>query len=227
MTGEPGGADKGSAADVWAIVVAAGNGSRFGGHKQFAILAGKPVLEWSLAVAHACCCGVVLVVPADQVEAWSGAATVVVPGAPTRAGSVRAGLSAVPASAQVVVVHDGARPLSTPALWEAVVGAVRDGADGALPCVPVSDTIKQLDDAGRLVTLERSRLLAAQTPQAFRASALRAAHASGAEATDDAGLVEQRGGRVVSVPGEGRNLKITDRLDLALAEQLVALSEAT
>ena len=93
-------------------------------------------------------------------------------------------------------------PLSAPQLGRSVIAAVEAGADGAVPCVPVSDTIKQRQDDGQLVTLERARLLAVQTPQAFSAAALRAAHARGGEATDDAALVEAIGGRVVSVPGE-------------------------
>jgi 2-C-methyl-D-erythritol 4-phosphate cytidylyltransferase len=105
-----------------------------------------------------------------------------------------------------------------------VIEAVRAGADGAVPCVPVADTIKQRGEDGQLVTLERSRLLAAQTPQAFRADVLRAAHARGDEATDDAALVEAIGGRVVSVAGEAGNIKVTNRVDMALAE--AALAEA-
>jgi 2-C-methyl-D-erythritol 4-phosphate cytidylyltransferase len=94
---------------------------------------------------------------------------------------------------------------------------------GAIPCLPVSDTVKQRQDDGRLVTLERARLLAVQTPQAFSAAALRAAHAGGGEATDDAALVEAMGGRVVSVLGEASNIKVTAPLDLALAETLLAV----
>ena len=84
-----------------------------------------------------------------------------------RAASVRAGLEAVPDGAEVIVVHDAARPLSSPQLWEAVIGAVQAGADGAVPCLAVADTIKQRQDDGRIVTLDRARLLASQTPQAF------------------------------------------------------------
>ncbi|HXW79378.1 MAG TPA: 2-C-methyl-D-erythritol 4-phosphate cytidylyltransferase, partial [Acidimicrobiales bacterium] len=144
-------------------------------------------------------------------------------GGPTRAGSVRAGLRAVPPEARVVVVHDAARPLSNARVWDAVIAAVAQGAEAAIPCVPVSDTIKRREDDGRLVTLERARLLAVQTPQAFLASALRAAHADGGEATDDAALVEAIGGRVVSVAGEETNIKVTNRHDLALAETLISV----
>ena len=136
------------------------------------------------------------------------------------------GLRAVPAEARVVVVHDAARPLSRPGMWAAVIAAVGPGAEAAIPCVPVSDTIKRREDDGRLVTLERARLLAVQTPQAFLAAALRAAHAGEGEATDDAALVEAIGGRVVSVAGEETNIKVTNRHDLALAETLMAVDAA-
>lgn len=211
----------------WAVVVAGGSGTRFGGYKQFMTLAGREVVDWSLEAAAKACTGVVLVVPAAAVERYAGRASYVVAGGPTRAESVRAGLRAVPPYAGVIVVHDAARPLSSPQMWSSVIAAVAGGADGAVPCVPVSDTIKQRQDDGRLVTLERARLLAVQTPQAFSAAALRQAHAGGAEATDDAALVEAIGGRVVSVPGEASNIKVTAPADLALAETLMAVRATT
>jgi 2-C-methyl-D-erythritol 4-phosphate cytidylyltransferase len=131
-------------------------------------------------------------------------------------------LEALPTGPQVIVVHDAARPLSSPRLWAAVVKAVEEGADGAVPCLAVADTIKQRQDDGSLVTLDRARLFASQTPQAFAAPALRAAHTGGREATDDAALVEALGGQVVHVEGEVTNLKITTHVDLVLAEALVA-----
>lgn len=204
--------------------MAGGSGARFGGYKQFSVLAGRELVDWATAAAATACGNVVLVVPPELVATCQGRADRVVAGGPTRAESVRAGLAAVPPEAAVVVVHDAARPLSRPETWVAVIEAVRRGADGAVPCVPVADTIKQRGDDGRLVTLERSRLLAAQTPQAFRAAALRAAHASGGDATDDAALVEAIGGRVVSVAGEPGNIKVTNPLDISLAE--AALAEA-
>ena len=210
-------------ATSWAVVVAGGSGTRFGGYKQFMTLAGREVVDWSLEAAARACAGVVLVVPAAALERYAGRASYVVAGGPTRAESVRAGLRAVPLEARVIVVHDAARPLSPPQMWASVIAAVAGGADGAVPCVPVSDTIKQRQDDGRLVTLERARLLAVQTPQAFSAAALREAHAGGGEATDDAALVEAIGGRVVSVPGEASNIKVTAPADLALAETLMAV----
>jgi 2-C-methyl-D-erythritol 4-phosphate cytidylyltransferase len=211
---------------AWAVVVAGGSGTRFGGYKQFMRLAGREVVDWSVEAAQKACAGVVLVVPAEVVGEYCGRASVVVAGGPTRAGSVRAGLGAVPPEASVIVVHDAARPLSSPEMWASAIAAIEGGADAAVPCVPVSDTIKQRQDDGRLVTLERARLLAVQTPQAFSASALRAAHAAGGEATDDAALVEAMGGRVVSVSGEASNIKVTAPVDLALAETLLAVQRA-
>jgi 2-C-methyl-D-erythritol 4-phosphate cytidylyltransferase len=198
---------------VWAVVVAAGSGARFGGPKQYERLGDRRVLDWSLAGARNVASGIVLVVSAERVGDPEPAADVVVAGGATRSASVRAGLAVVPDDAEVVVVHDAARPAASPALFAAVVAAVRDGADAALPGVPVVDTIKRV--LGDVVeTLDRSELVAVQTPQAFRASVLRAAHAGGAEATDDGALVEAAGGRVVVVPGEPDNLKVTTAADL-------------
>ncbi len=204
-----------------AIVVAAGGGIRFGAPKQFAALAGRRVVDRSVDAAAAACDAVILVLPAGC--AWDGApvAAVVVGGA-TRAESVRAGLAAVPAPTDVVMVHDAARPLASPALFAAVAAAVRDGADAAVPALPVADTIKRVDGARVTGTLDRDGLVAVQTPQAFRAGALRAAHAAGGDATDDAAFVEAAGGMVVVVPGEARNVKITTAADLDLVAALLA-----
>jgi 2-C-methyl-D-erythritol 4-phosphate cytidylyltransferase len=120
-----------------------------------------------------------------------------------------------------VVVHDAARPLATRALFEAVVAAVRSGADAAIPGLPVADTLKRVRDERVLETVDRGELVAVQTPQAFRASMLRAAHAGSDDATDDAALVEAVGGNVVVVPGEPRNLKITTPDDLLVAAALL------
>jgi 2-C-methyl-D-erythritol 4-phosphate cytidylyltransferase len=219
-----------TAATVWAVVVAAGGGSRFGGYKQFVNLAGREVLDWSLEPARRACAGVVLVVPAGMVPAYGQRADVVVAGGLTRTASVAAGLAAVPSDADVVVVHDAARPLADQALWQQVIGAVLGGADAAVPVVAVADTIKQRGDDGSLVTLDRSRLVASQTPQAFLAPLLRAAHAraarEGEEATDDAALIEAMGGKVALVEGASHNLKLTRPLDLAAAEALLIAREA-
>jgi 2-C-methyl-D-erythritol 4-phosphate cytidylyltransferase len=203
--------------DVWVIVVAAGSGRRFGGAKQYQPLAGQRVLDWSLEAARTVGDGVVLVVAPERAGDAEPAADLVVAGADSRSGSVRAGLSAVPADAEVVVVHDGARPLAGPDLFRAVVDAVRAGADAAVPGVPVDDTLRSL--AGGIV--DRGSLVAVQTPQAFPAGVLRAAHAAGGEATDDASLVEAAGGKVVVVDGSPTNVKITRPSDVVAAEALL------
>ena len=207
--------------EAWAVVVAAGSGNRFGAPKQFAALAGRPVLEWSLDTARRACAGVVVVVPAGAARDWP--ADAVVTGGPTRSASVRAGLDAVPAAASIIAVHDAARPLAPLALWQAVIGAVDAGADAAIPAAPVTDTVKEVGDGGRLATLDRSRLVAVQTPQAFRAELLKKVHREGAEATDDAALVEAAGGRVELVAAPAHNLKITTPADLVVAAALLTV----
>ena len=138
---------------------------------------------------------------------------------------MRAGLAAVPDDAGIIVVHDAARPLATPALFDAVIRAVTEGgADGAVPGLTPSDTIKVVDDGQYVIsTPDRRTLVAVQTPQAFRADVLRRAHEHAAPgATDDAMLVVALGATVRVVPGETGNLKITTPADLQAAEQLVA-----
>jgi 2-C-methyl-D-erythritol 4-phosphate cytidylyltransferase len=195
-------------------VVAAGSGARFGGQKQFEELEGRRVVDWAVAACRSVADGVVLVVPADHLDDPTFATDLVVGGGTTRSASVRCGLDAVPPEAHIVIVHDAARPFAAPALFEAVVAAVRDGADGAVPGVPLADTIKRVADGRVVATLDRSELVAVQTPQAFAAAALRRAHAAGGEATDDAALVEAASGVVAVVPGDPANTKITRRADL-------------
>ncbi len=205
---------------AWAIVVAAGGGTRFGAAKQFARLGGATVLDRAVGVAAESCDGVVVVLPADAI--WDAPASVrTTTGGATRSESVRAGLACVPGDADVVVVHDAARPLASRRLFAAVLTAIADGADAAVPGLPVVDTLKRVRGDDVVETVPREGLVAVQTPQAFRASALRAAHASGAIDTDDAALVEAAGGRVVVVEGERRNLKLTLVDDLELAQALI------
>lgn len=200
---------------TWTIVVAGGSGSRFGARKQYLELAGRRILDWALDAAAAHSDGVVLVVPADELDRPEPADRVVAGGA-TRSGSVRAGLAAVPDDVNIVLVHDAARPVPCPEVWTAVVAAIAEGADAAVPGVPVVDTLRERDGG----TVDRDRFVAVQTPQGFRAAALRAAHAGDPEGTDDASLVEAAGGRVVVVEGDPRNIKVTTPVDLALAELL-------
>ncbi len=204
---------------VWTIVVAGGSGQRFGKPKQFEELGGRRVLDWAVAAASDASDGVVLVLPAANVDRSN---PLEVAGGATRSESVRNGLAAVPENATVVCVHDAARPFASSRVFAAVIGAVAGGADAAVPGVPVVDTIKVVAADGTVMsTPDRSTLVAVQTPQAFRAASLRAAHAAGAEGTDDAALVERLGGKVVVVPGEPRNRKITEPNDLAWARSEV------
>ncbi|MCU1492930.1 MAG: 2-C-methyl-D-erythritol 4-phosphate cytidylyltransferase [Acidimicrobiaceae bacterium] len=214
--------------ETWAIVVAGGEGRRFGAPKQFAPLRGRPVLAWALEGARAVADGIVLVVPEAAIGdgSWLTGADVVVAGGATRAASVRAGLAAVPATAEIVVVHDAARPLASAALFRAVVEAVESGADGAIPGVAVSDTIKRVAGGRVVETLERSELVAVQTPQAFRATLLRSAHDGDPDATDDAGLLELIGAHVAVVAGEATNVKLTGAGDLALLESFLDATAA-
>jgi 2-C-methyl-D-erythritol 4-phosphate cytidylyltransferase len=201
---------------TWAIVVAGGSGERFGERKQYLALGAERVLDWALRAAREGADAVVVVVPEDRADEPEPAATVVVAGGASRSASVRAGLAAVPADAEVILVHDAARPVPVPGVWHRVRAAVEAGADAAVPAVPVADTLRELGGG----TVDRGRLVAVQTPQAFRADALRAAHADEPEGTDDASLVEAVGGRVVLVDGDPANIKITTPVDLSLAELL-------
>lgn len=199
-------------------MVAGGTGERFGSAKQYELIGDVRIIDMARAAAEACSDGVVLVVPAGDVERERGVA-----GGTTRSASVRNGLAAVPADADIICVHDAARPLASHDLFRSVIDAVVGGADGAVPGVPVTDTIKIVDHDGPHVTVtstpSRDSLVAVQTPQAFRAAMLRAAHASGRDATDDAALVELVGGRVVVVPSDATNRKITDWGDLEWARR--------
>jgi 2-C-methyl-D-erythritol 4-phosphate cytidylyltransferase len=210
---------------VWTVIVAGGSGSRFGGPKQFELLGDERMIDRSLGVAAAATDGVVLVVPGAEVgreTGTSGHRATVVAGGRTRSESVRAGLAAVPDQADIVCVHDAARPFASAALYRVVIEAVAGGADGAIPGVPVTDTVKLVAPDGCVEsTPPRDRLVAVQTPQAFRADRLRRAHLDAAEGTDDAALVEAIGGRVVVVAGEPDNRKVTHPDDLRWARELV------
>ena len=221
------------AVETWAVVVGAGDGQRLGSDlpKAFVGLGDQPLLAYSIELfeGHPAVDGIVLAVPegweepatllADELVA--GKVAVAVTGGATRARSVAAALAAVPERAAVVLVHDAARPLAGQELVDRVLGGLAE-ADGAVPGVPLSDTVKQTQDGAVAATLDRAQLVAVQTPQAFHAEALRRAYArEGADldaATDCAGLVEQAGGRVAVVAGERRNLKVTEPADLELAE---------
>ncbi len=213
---------------VWAILVAAGRGERLGlDHpKAFAKLGEDPLLAEPLRRLDDSegVDAVVLVAPPGweepsillAEELGCGKVSACVSGGDTRADSVRAGLAEVPEDAVVVLVHDAARPLLPESVIERVLAPLSDGWDGAVPGMPVSDTLKRVGaDGAVLETVERDSLYAVQTPQAFPADVLRRALASGVDATDCAGLVEASGGRVKVVPGDPQLLKVTTADDLA------------
>ena len=202
------------------IVVAGGTGNRFGTVKQFESIGDTRLVDRAVETTDAACDDVVVVLP--ERFAWDGRpVSAAVVGGATRSASVRAGLAAVDASATIVVVHDAARPLASTDLFAAVIEAVRGGADAAVPALPVPDTVKRVEGGLVLETLSRDGLVTVQTPQAFQAGALRAAHATGGEATVDAALIEAACGRVMVVPGEPANIKVTTPADLAVAAALV------
>jgi 2-C-methyl-D-erythritol 4-phosphate cytidylyltransferase len=206
--------------ETWAIVVAAGGGARFGGAKQFARLGGSTVLDRAVGTARESCDGVVVVLARGATWGVPAGVRTAIGGA-TRSQSVRAGLACVPETADVVVVHDAARPLASRTLFASVIDAIRTGADAAVPALPVVDTLKRVRDRDVVETVSREGLVAVQTPQAFRAEVLRAAHARDGIDTDDAALVEAGGGKVVVVEGERRNLKLTRADDLEMAQTLM------
>ncbi len=184
------------------------------------------MIAWGLEAARAACDGVTLVVAPSMVDRFGAGVDVVVAGGGTRSGSVRAGLGTVPEDVDMVVCHDAARPGASVELFDAVIAAVRGGADGAVPVLPVSDTLKRVPewgDSGGIVaaTVDRSRLYGVQTPQAFRREVLVAAHRGDPEATDDAALVEAAGGTVMAIPGEAAAHKVTKPDDLVIVEALL------
>jgi len=215
---------------IAAILVAAGAGQRLGADvpKAFCTVRGRTLLSYahSRFAGHTMIGSVIIVVPADRLEdakALTGAD--VVAGGATRQASVAAGLAALPPDVDAVLVHDVARAFVPAEVIDRVVAALRDGADAVIPTRPVTDTIKRVDAGGRVIeTVDRSTLVAVQTPQGFRRDVLFAAHTAGAatRVTDDAGLVEAFGGTVVAVDGADEAFKITRPWDLLLAEAVAA-----
>lgn len=201
---------------VWAIVVAGGSGSRFGGPKHRETLDGVELWQRSVDVFHDA--GIQDVVVVGDVPGG-------IPGGARRRDSVAIGLSALPEDADWVLIHDAARPLVSKALVDRVVARAGVGdVDAVIPAVAVTDTLKRQQNQMVLSTVDRSDLVAVQTPQAFRATVLRAAHdADASDATDDAVLVERAGGAVATVLGDPMNLKITTQEDLVVARAFLSL----
>jgi 2-C-methyl-D-erythritol 4-phosphate cytidylyltransferase len=222
-----------------ALIVAAGSGERLGAGRPKALveLGGRPLVQWSIdALSQVSRIGQVVVAlpvgsyPALDLQAAEGVQFV--DGGASRSQSVRMALSATEArggEADLVLVHDAARPLLTPTLAETVIAALERDPDAhaAIAALPVTDTVKRVDAAGAVhETLDRSALWAVQTPQVFRRDALERAldvdDEELARATDDAWLIERDGGRVIVVGSSDENLKVTTPLDLKVAELLLA-----
>jgi 2-C-methyl-D-erythritol 4-phosphate cytidylyltransferase len=225
--GEPGG--------VWAVIVAAGAGERLGldRPKAFAPLAGRPLLAESIDRLDRCPWVDAIVIAAapgweeptillaEEVVATKVVSCVT--GGATRAESVRAAVNDVAEDALVVLVHDAARPLVTDEVVERLLQPLSEGYDGVVPVVPVPDTLKRVSGVVVVETVPRDDVVAAQTPQAFLAPALRRGlDGDLAGATDCASLVERSGGRVAVIDGDPRLLKVTTRDDLAIVEALLA-----
>jgi 2-C-methyl-D-erythritol 4-phosphate cytidylyltransferase len=214
------------------VIVAAGSGTRFGAEdKVFHHVAGKPILQYSLDMftrQPAVTCVVVvlgshtLVQGRALIDSAAYRSTTVCQGGATRAGSVRAGLSALPPDIAMVAVHDAARPCVSADLFaEVLLAAWATGA--AIPAVPVSDTVHKIDRDGHVTgTPDRSMLVGAQTPQIARLDWLIAAYGQDGPVTDEAGCLRSAGFPVHVVEGDPRNIKITRPIDLAIAEALLA-----
>jgi 2-C-methyl-D-erythritol 4-phosphate cytidylyltransferase/2-C-methyl-D-erythritol 2,4-cyclodiphosphate synthase len=222
--------------DIWGIILAAGSGRRLaeasgGERKQYLEYRGAP-LFWHSARTfsrNAGIKGLVFVFPPDDAAAMEkqvrqafrtedlGVKWVVTAGGERRQDSVRNGLAALPRDCASVLVHDSARPFFSPRILADLITALENGAQGVIPVIPVTDTVKRLDGGKVAETLNRAELAAVQTPQGFETAILKEAHeralAEGWEVTDDASMVE-RLAEVVTVPGEAANVKITVPEDL-------------
>lgn len=218
--------------DVYIIVVAGGRGLRFGKDlpKQFCDLDGRPVLMHAIDNLRAAFpgAGMGLALNTACTALWNGlcqkqdfTSPVITPGGLTRAHSVRNALGIVPDGVRIIGVHDGARPLVNPDMARRVAQAVCDGADGALPALPPTDSLRRIGPDGESVAVDRALFRKVQTPQFFKADLL--LNAYGEElpptATDDASVVEayRPGARIALIEGDTRNIKITHPGDLQIA----------
>jgi len=213
---------------VVGIIAAGGSGERLGAEmpKAFVVLAGRPLLDWSLSVLRDVADRVVVAVPPGSPQSSVLGPREIVDGGESRSASVRNAVLAAP-EASVYVVHDAARPLITPDLVRRCLDALGPGVDGAIAAAPMTDTVKEAAPDGRVMhTLDRTSLWRIQTPQVFRAGILREAldrdPAALAAATDDASLVEEIGGTVHVVEAPLQNMKVTSESDLRVAEALLA-----
>jgi len=207
--------------NVWTVVVAAGGSSRFGSDKQKVTIGYKTVLECAVSTAGTVG-SVVVVGKAEFIEeiektfSSNQSVEAVVAGGSTRTASVSAGLLAVPNTAEIILIHDGARPLASQVLFNRVIDVVNGGVDAVVPGIEISDSLRSV----RGHEVNRSEVVAVQTPQGFKASAVRTAYLNKDEFTDDASKVEATGVKVEIIEGEPNNLKITHPVDLLVARQI-------
>lgn len=214
---------------VAAVVLAAGRGERMGGElpKALLLLAGEPLIVHAVRGLRAAPSVGQLVVaaPPERVEQFQGLLqpydVLVVAGGAQRQDSVRLALAALNPDVDLVLVHDAARALTPVAVIQAVVGALRAGAEAVIPVLPIADTVKRVAGDGVVDTLDRVDLRAVQTPQGFTRQLLVQAHAQPGAATDDAALVEQLGRTVVTVAGSDESFKLTRPFDLLVAEAVL------
>ncbi len=207
--------------NVWTVVVAAGGSSRFGSDKQKVTIGHKTVLECAVSTAGTVG-SVVVVGKAEFIEeiektfSSNQSVEAVVAGGSTRTASVSAGLLAVPNTAEIILIHDGARPLASQVLFNRVIDVVNGGVDAVVPGIEISDSLRSV----RGHEVNRSEVVAVQTPQGFKSSAVRTAYLNKDEFTDDASKVEATGVKVEIIEGEPNNLKITHPVDLLVARQI-------
>ena len=218
---------------ITVIVVAAGEGKRFGSEKQFTFLKGKPVLEWSLEAfeTHPDVTEIILVLKDENSgKKYSDLfpkIKTIAPGGPKRQDSVFSGFSKIePETTDIVLIHDGVRPLISRALIDRLIsGAEEYGA--VIPAIPAEDTLKLIERKKVLQTLDRDKVFRIQTPQAFKydilKSAILKAKKEEISGTDEAFLVERSGNEVFIIPGDQKNIKITTLTDLSIAEALLEI----
>ncbi len=204
---------------VWAIVLAGGRGLRYGRLKQLDDLAGSRLVDHTVAAARRTCDRVALVLPSGV--DWDGEPVdALAVGGDHQSESLRAGLAVVPAEAGVLVLADPAHPLAADRIFTEVVEAVRAGADGAVPVVPLLEVVQRVRDGVVVDTLPKQDAVVTQSPQAFRADVLRAAHADAPRPVENSGMLAALGHRVVTVPGDPANLHVASPEDLTVVRRL-------
>ena len=207
---------------VWAIVLAGGVSRRFGDRpKQFEPVGGVRMVDRTVAAARSTCDGVVVVLPSGY--EWDGRPVdAVAVGGDHQSDSLRAGLAQVPDDAAVVVACDPAHPLASPALFTAVIDAVRAGADGAVPVIPILEVVQRLHAGHVVETVPKADLVLTQAPQAFDAAVLRALHVDRPRPVENSSLLVEHGHRVDTVPGEPSNLHVTTVDELVVADLIAS-----